>query len=416
MRITDRIKHAWNAFTESDKYLERDFGMSSSRPSHKSFSTYTVSSLVSSVYNKIAIDVSMIKLRHVKVNPDNDDEEKIDSHLNECLSVEANIDQTHIQFMHDVTYSMFDEGVVAVVPVETTISPEKTGGYDIHSLRVGRITQWFPKHVEVDLYDENDGRNKKVILSKSYVAIIENPLYSVVNDQNSTLKRLINKLHQLDDVDALAASRRLDLMVSVPYSIKTNVQRKMAEDRIRDIENQLLKSSNGIAYIDGAEKIHQLNRPINSQLPETVETLTKEFYNQLGLTDNIFSGTAKEEELRTYYTRSIDPIVENIIAELNRKFLTKTARTRGHKITFYRDMFKMIPIESLANLGDSFRRNYIATSNEIRKIVGFKPSDDPRADELFNPNIADNKQNPNPKVPIPRRDLEEEDEEIKDGD
>ena len=395
MKIKDRITHAWNAFTNKDDGLRNDRGRSSSRPTHRNTDIrYKTSSYVASIYNRIAMDVSTTNFRHVKVNIDNGDQETMTSSFNNCLTVEANIDQTHIQFIQDIVYSMFDEGVVAVVPVETTISPELSGGYDINSLRTGRIVNWFPRHVEVDLYNDSTGQNERIFLEKKNVAIIENPLYAVVNDENSTLKRLIRKLSQLDDIDALAASSRLDLMISVPYGIKTETQRQMAERRIQDIEIQLANGRNGIAYIDGTEKIQQLNRPINSQLPETIENLTQEFYNQLGLTRSIFEGTAKEEELRTYYSRTIDPIIDNIVAEFNRKFITKTARTQGQKVSYYRDMFKMLPVDVVSTLGDTLRRNYIATSNEIRKIVGFKPSNDPRADELFNPNIADDKQQP----------------------
>lgn len=394
MKIKDRLIHAWNAFTTDNYSRPYDYGRSSSRPTHKSSFNFNTTSYVSSIYNRIAMDVSTTQFKHVKVDPDNEDEEVIKSRFNDCLTVEANIDQTHIQFIQDVVYSMFDEGVVAVVPVETSMSPSKTGGYDIHSLRVGRVVNWFPRHVEVELYNDEIGQNARVFLEKKFVAIIENPLFAIVNDENSTLKRLIRKLTQLDDIDALAASSRLDLMISVPYGIKTDLQREAAEKRIKDIEYQLASGRNGIAYIDGTEKMMQLNRPVNSQLPETIANLTQEFYNQLGLTRSIFDGTAKEEELRTYYTRTIDPIIDNIIAEFNRKFITKTARTQGQKIAYYRDMFKMLPVDVISTLGDTLRRNYIASSNEIRKIVGFKPSNDPRADELFNPNIADDKQDP----------------------
>lgn len=393
MKIKDRILHAWNAFTNGQPSMRFDYGASSSSPTYRSYTKFNRASYVSAIYNRIAMDVSTTNFRHVKVNPENDDEETYRSGFNDCLTVEANIDQTHIQFIQDVVYSMFDEGVVAVVPVETTISPLKTGGYDINSMRTGRITNWFPRHVEVDLYNDETGQNERIVLEKKNVAIIENPLYSVVNHENSTLKRLIRKLTQLDNIDELAASSRLDLLVSVPFGIKTDTQREMAERRIRDIERQLANGRNGIAYIDGTEKATQLNRPVNSQLPETIENLQQEFYNQLGLTRSIFEGTASEEELRTYYTRTIDPIIDNIVAELNRKFLTKTARTQGHKVAYNRDMFKMLPVDVVSTLGDTLRRNYIATSNEIRKIVGLRPSNDPRADELFNPNIADDKQN-----------------------
>jgi hypothetical protein len=353
------------------------------------------------------MDVSMTGFKHVKINPDNEDVINMDTSFNNCLNVEANIDQTHIQFIQDLVYSMFDEGVVAVVPVETTLNPELTGSYDINSLRVGKIVSWFPKHVTIRLYNQDTGQNEDITLEKKFVAIIENPLYAVVNDENSTLKRLIRKLNQLDDIDAIAASQRLDVLISVPYSIKTETQRQLAEKRIKDIEAQLATGRNGIAYIDGTEKAMQLNRPVNPQLPETIERLTQQFYNQLGLTKNIFDGTASEEQLKVYYSRTIDPVVENIIAEFKRKFLTKTARTQGQTIVAYRDMFKTVTAEALGTLGDQFRRNSIASANEIRKWAGLKPSNDPRADELFNPNIADNNQNPSLGMTQPSNGTEE---------
>lgn len=392
MKVKNRIKHAWNAFISNDQLLNYNRGPSSSRPGHRHVTFFNTSSYVSSIYNRIAMDVSMTGFKHVKINPDNQDVKDMPSGLNECLTVEANIDQTHIQLIHDLVYSMFDEGVVAVVPVDTDLNPETTGGYDILSLRVGKIVNWFPRHVEVNLYNDKTGQNDRIIIEKKNCAIIENPLYAVVNDENSTLKRLIRKLNQLDDIDAIAASQRLDLLITVPYGIKTDVQREMAEKRIADIEAQLATGRNGIAYIDSTEKAMQLNRPVNPQLPETIKNLTTQFYNQLGLTENIFNGTASEGELRIYYSRTIDPIVDNIVAELKRKFITKTARTQGQTIVAYRDMFKTMTVEAAANIGDAFRRNYIASSNEIRRWVGMRPSDDPRADELFNPNIADDKQ------------------------
>lgn len=402
MKITDRIKHAWNAFNNNQTQSYVRYGSSSSRPSHRRSTLINSTSYVASIYNRIAMDVAVTVFKHVKIDPKNEDTSDMDSGLNTCLTVEANIDQTHIQFIHDLVYSMFDEGVVAVVPVETSVNPKLTGSYDIHSLRVGKIVSWFPKAVEVDLYNEEIGQNERIIIEKKHVAIIENPLYSVINDENSTLKRLIRKLNQLDNIDAQAASDRLDLLISVPYGIKTDAQKQMAEKRIADIEAQLASGKNGIAYIDATEKATQLNRPINSQLPETIDKLERRFYNQLGLTENIFNGTANESELRTYYSRTIDPIIDYIVAEFKRKFLTKTARTQGQTIVAYRDMFKTVTVETLSNIGDSFRRNYIATSNEIRKWAGLKPSNDPRADELFNPNIADDKQNiKNPAIPKP---------------
>jgi HK97 family phage portal protein len=390
MRMTDRIKHAWNAFTDKQAFTY-DYGYSSSRPTHKQTTFFPTSSYVSSIYNRIAMDVSMTSFKHVKINPTNEDVTDMNTGLNDCLTLEANIDQTHIQFIQDLVYSMFDEGVVAVVPVDTTISPKLSGAYDINSMRVGKVVNWFPKHVTVKLYNESTGQPEDITIEKKNVAIIENPLYAVVNDSNSTLKRLTRKLNLLDNEDDVG---RLDLIVSVPYGIKTETQRALAEKRIADIEAQLSTGRHGIGYIDGTEKVMQLNRPVNSQLPEQINSLTQQFYNQLGLTQNVFNGTASEGELRVYYSRTIDPIVDNIVAEFNRKFLTKTARTQGQAITTYRDFFKIVPIEQIANLGDAFRRNSIASSNELRRLIGLRPSNDPLADKLFNPNIADKNQNP----------------------
>lgn len=390
MKMRDRITHAWNAFTAKPASTF-NYGYSSSRPMYKQTFFFNTSSYVSSIYNRIAMDVSMTQFKHIKVNSDNGDWSDMNTGLNDCLTLEANVDQTHIQFIQDLVYSMFDEGVVAVVPVDTTISPSLSGAFDINSVRVGKIVSWYPKHVEVNLYNENTGQSERVVVEKRNTAIIENPLYAVVNDDNSTLKRLVRKLNLLDNEEDAG---RLDLVVSVPYGIKTETQRQLAEKRIADIEAQLMTGRHGIAYIDGTEKVMQLNRPVNSQLPETINQLTQQFYNQLGLTQNIFNGTASESELRIYYSRTIDPIVENIIAEFNRKFLTKTARTQGQTIKAYRDFFKIVPIEQIAQLGDTFRRNQIATSNELRGFIGLRPSNDPDADKLSNPNIAGKNQLP----------------------
>lgn len=400
MKITDRIQHAWNAF-KYDYLGPIDRGVSSWNPNFKTINSYNSSSFVASIYNRIAIDASMATLRHVKIDKKTEDETLIDSGLNYCLNTEANIDQSSIQFKHDVVYSMFDEGVVAVVPVDTTINPLKSESYNINTLRVGKIVQWYPKHVTVRLYNEETGQNEDITLAKSIVAIIENPLYAILNGENSTLKRLVRKINELDLEDALSSSGRLDLIIQVPYGIKTQLQKDMANERINMIEAQLASGKHGISYIDQTEKVTQLNRPINTQLPETIERLTKQLYNQLGLTENIFNGTASEEELRFYYSRTIDPILENIVAEFRRKFLTKTARTQGHDIQYYRDMFKFVTIEMVSTLTDTVRRNSVLTSNEVRKILRMRPSNDPRADELFNPNIADKNQNiqPSPEKP-----------------
>lgn len=405
MGIKDRIKHAWNAFLRDDHY-RKDNGPSSSIPNHKTINVVN-KSIAATIFNRIAIDVSMTKFKHVKVNPENEDETVLKTGLNECLTVEANIDQNAVQFLHDIVYSMFDEGVVAVVPVDTTLNPELSGSYDINSLRVGKVVNWFPQKVEVLLYNELSGQNERIILEKRNVAIIENPLYAIVNGSNSTLKRLIRKLGQMDNLDDNMDTGRLDLLISVPYAIKTTAQQKMADDRIKNIEKQLASGRNGIAYIDATEKAMQLNRPVNDQLKESVRELKVELYNQLGLTENIFNGTASESELRTYYTRTIDPILESITSEFIRKFITKTGRTQGQTILYYRDMFKMVSVEHIAALSDTLRRNSIASANEIRRLIGLKASNDPRADELFNPNMADDKQDGNVKFPKPKTKDEE---------
>ena len=396
MKLKDRIQHAWNTFTNPQIESYMSLGPSSWTPQYTKSTSYGSESFVSAIYNRIAIDVSMARIRHVKVDPKTEDVTVMKTGLNECLTNEANIDQTGIQFMHDLVYSMFDEGVIAVVPVDTTISPRVSGGYDINSLRVGKVVQWYPKHVRINLYNEATGQNEDVTLEKSVVAIIENPLYAVMNAPNSTLKRLITKINQLDEIDAASVSGRMNMIIHVPYSIKTQLQKDMAAERIKEIEHNLSVGKHGITYMDATEKVTPLNRSIETTLPDTIDRLMKQFYNQLGLTQAIFDGSANEEQLRVYYSRTIDPIVECIVAEFRRKFLTKTGRTQGQDIEYYRDMFKFVTVEMLSGLGDTVRRNSILTSNEFRKIIGIKPSSDPRADELFNPNIADKNQNTQP--------------------
>ena len=396
MKLKDRIQHAWNTFTNPQIESYMSLGPSSWTPQYTKSTSYGSESFVSAIYNRIAIDVSMARIRHVKVDPKTEDVTVMKTGLNECLTNEANIDQTGIQFMHDLVYSMFDEGVIAVVPVDTTISPRVSGGYDINSLRVGKVVQWYPKHVRINLYNEATGQNEDVTLEKSVVAIIETPLYAVMNAPNSTLKRLITKINQLDEIDAASVSGRMNMIIHVPYSIKTQLQKDMAAERIKEIEHNLSVGKHGITYMDATEKVTPLNRSIETTLPDTIDRLMKQFYNQLGLTQAIFDGSANEEQLRVYYSRTIDPIVECIVAEFRRKFLTKTGRTQGQDIEYYRDMFKFVTVEMLSGLGDTVRRNSILTSNEFRKIIGIKPSSDPRADELFNPNIADKNQNIQP--------------------
>lgn len=394
MKLIDRFQHAWNAFTggQTQQQLRSDFGTGSSSPGYKTVRRYSDSSFASAIFNRIALDASMTSIQHVKINKKNEDVTPVDSTLHNCLNVEANIDQTSIAFMHDLVYSMFDEGCVAVVPVDTDIDPSITGGYAIETLRVGRITQWYPKHVTVKLYNEATNNAEEVTVLKKTTAIIENPLYAVTNGPNATLSRLLRKMALLDANDEEAASGRLDMFIQLPYAVKSDLQKAQAEERIQRIEDQLKKGKRGISYTDATEKIHQLNRPVVSTLLDDIQELNRQFYNQLGLTENVINGTASESEMRTYYTRTIDPIIENIIAEFRRKFLTKTARSQGHTLQAYRDPFKLVPVEQIIELGDTFRRNEIASSNEVRKLVGFKPSSEPRADMLYNPNIADTKQ------------------------
>lgn len=397
MKLTDRIQHAWNAFTGKEtqaENFESSFGASGGRPGHRKRNSFTTSTLVAPIFNRIAIDVATTTFTHVKVGVKNKKayRDTIESGMQYCLNTEANVDQSSKAFIQDLVYSMFDEGVVAVVPVETSISPMKTGGYDIHSLRVGKILEWYPKHVRVELYNEDTGNHEELYLDKAMVGIIENPLSPVTNSENSVLKRLLRKISELDNMDDLISSGRLDLLIQLPYAMKTDAQRKGARERLKNIEQQLKENVHGMAYIDGTEKVTQLNRPVNDQLPENVEKLTQDLYNQLGLTQAIFDGTADEAQVRLYYSRTIDPIIDYIIEEFNRKFLTKTARTQGHEFQAHRDMFKFVSIGALADMSDKFKRNAIMTTNEIRSTMKMAPHPDDRADELYNPNMPDQDQ------------------------
>lgn len=390
MGIKNRLSHAWNAFRLNDedkKYV--DYGTGSSRPNHTNGKRkWSSSSLSKTVFNRIATDCSMVSLNHVKISKDGLSQENVKSGLERCLTVEANKDQNYRDFLHDLVYSMLDEGVVAVVPTETTLNPTMTGGYDVSVLRVGRITQWFPQHVRVNLYNEKRGIDEEVTLEKKLVAIIENPFYAVVNDENATLKRLIRKLELLDRRDEDIASGKFNMLIQLPYVIKGQMKREQAEERIAALEAQLSNSKYGVAYTDGTEKVTQLSRPIENDLADQIKYLQEQFYNQIGATENIFNGTAGEVETRAYYNRTIDPIIATIIAEFRRKWLTDTARTQGQEIVSHRDPFTLVPVEQLANIADTFTRNAILTSNEVRKIVGFGPSSDPLANELSNKNIA----------------------------
>ena len=390
MGIRDRLTHAWNAFkgTGSRDYNPWDIGAGSSVPQHRTITPrINASSYAATLFNRIAVDAAQVDIRHVKISQDNQNEYKMDSKIQYVLNTEANIDQSNREFLHDIVYSMFSEGVVAVVPVDTTVNP-KTGSYDIVTMRTGRITQWFPQHVRVELYNDRTGLKEEVTLDKRQVAIIENPLYAIINGNNSTLKRLTSKLALLDQQDELEASGKLDLIIQLPYIVKGKVRRDEADERIKSIKEQLINNKYGIAYVDAAEKITQLNRSVTSNLLDEVKYLTTELYNQLGLTENVFNGTASEGEMRNYYSRSIDPILSRITSEFKRKFLTKTAITQGQTFVSHRDPFTLVPIDQVAEIADKFKRNEILTSNEIRPILGFGPSSDPKADDITNPNIA----------------------------
>lgn len=388
--LRERLKHAWNAFANRDPTEEyKPLGVSYyESPNHRtSFYFGHDKSIVTSIYNQIAIDVAAIDIRHVRLDNNECYLETIHSKFNNCLAVEANKDQNGRAFIQDLVESLCEEGVVAVVPVDTTVNPNVNDSFDIESMRVGKITQWYPDDVKVKVYNDRSGRDEEIIMKKTAVAIIENPRYSVMNEPNSTLKRLARKINLLDSVDEQQGSNKLDMIVQLPYIIKTEARRQQAEKRRKDIELQLASSEYGIAYTDGTEKITQLNRAIESNLQEHVDKLTEQVYSQLGLTPEVFNGTADEKTMLNYYNRTIEPILSAITLEFKRKFLTKTARTQGQSVEFYRDPFKLVPVSQLAEIADKFTRNAIVTSNEFRGVIGFKPSDDPMADELINNNL-----------------------------
>ena len=399
MDIGSRLKHAWNAFMNRDP-TEVDYDIGPAyyyRPDRPRLTRGNERSIVTAVYNRIALDVSDIDIRHVRLDPDGRYIEDIDSGLNNCLTVEANIDQTGKAFIQDVVMSMLDEGCVAIVPVDTTLNPKVTGSYDINSMRTGKIVQWYPQHVKVNLYNDKTGRKEEVTLPKSMVAIVENPLYAVMNEPNSTLQRLIRKLNLLDYVDEQTGAGKLDLIIQLPYVIKSNARRQQAEDRRADIERQLKDSKYGIAYTDGTERITQLNRPVENNLMKQIEYLTSMLYSQLGINQAVLDGTADEKTMLNYTNRSIGPIISAIVDEMKRKFLTKTARSQMQSIRYFKDPFKLVPVNEIAEISDKLTRNEIASSNEIRQIIGWKPSQDPAADELRNKNL--NQQSPDMMAP-----------------
>ena len=390
MGIRDRLQHAWNAFVYNDNnYVDPQNlgGLSTFKPDRVHFSRGVERSIVTSVYNRLALDVSSIAIKHVRLDENGRFKEEVDSGLQNCLNVEANIDQTGRAFLQDVVMSMLDEGCVAIVPVDTTIDPAKSGSYEINTMRTGKILEWYPAHVRIRVYNDKKGIHEEVVLPKSAVAIIENPLYAVINEPNSTMQRLIRKLNLLDVVDEQTSSGKLDLIIQLPYVIKTDARRKQAEERRKDIEMQLSGSKYGIAYTDGTERITQLNRPAENNLMKQVEYLTGMLYSQLGLTQSIMDGSADDKTMLNYYNRTVEPILAAITDEIKRKFLTKTARAQKQTVMYFRDPFKLTPVVDLAEIADKFTRNEIMTSNEIRQIVGMKPAKDPSADELRNKNL-----------------------------
>ena len=385
------IKHAWGLFTNTNNKNPTFNPVGSSytiSPTRPRFSRGNERTVVTSVYNRIAIDASSIEIKHVILDDEGRFKETKKTRLNNCLTTEANIDQTSRAFMLDVVISLLDEGCVAVVPVKTTINPDNTESYDIEELRTGRIVEWFPKHVMVRLYNDETGMYQDVTLPKSQVAIIENPLYTIMNEPNSTMQRLIHKLSLLDIIDEESSSGKMDLIIQLPYIIKNETKRSQAEERRKQIEDQLRGSRYGVAYIDGTEKVTQLNRSVENNILKQVEYLTNLLYSQLGLTQTIMDGTADENTMNNYYNRTVEPVVSAIVDEFHRKFLTKTARTQGQAIMFFRDPFKLMSVTSIADTADKFTRNELLSSNEFRQIIGRKPSTDPKADMLLNKNIS----------------------------
>lgn len=392
MEITvgSRLKHAWNAFMNRDptRYYG-DIGMGYSyRPDRVRFSRGNERSIVTSVYNRIAIDAAAINIQHVRLDENSRFLETIKSGLNHCLTVEANVDQSGRGFIQDIVMSMLDEGCVAVLPIDTDDDPDVTGSYKIETMRTGKILDWYPEHIRVRVYNDRTGQKEDIIVPKSTVAIIENPLYAVINEPNSTMQRLIRKLNLLDVIDEQSGSGKLDLIIQLPYVIKTEARRKQAENRRKDIEMQLAGSKYGIAYTDGTERITQLNRAVDNNLMSQIEYLTNMLYSQLGITQSILDGTADEKTMLNYYNRTIEPIVSAIVDEMKRKFLTKTARSQFQSICTFRDPFKLVPVSEIAEIADKMTRNEIMTSNEIRQVIGMKPSNDPKADELRNKNLS----------------------------
>lgn len=392
MTLGSRLKHAWNAFMNRAPTVNHYYGGNSYRPGSRRYGRGADRSIITSIYNRIAMDAAAIKIRHVRLDENERFVDEIDSGLNQCLAMEANVDQSGRAFIQDAVLSMLDEGCVALAPIDTDDEPVITGAYDILTMRTGRILDWFPQYVRMNIYNDRTGEREDLIMPKREVAIIENPFYAVMNEPNSTLQRLIRKLNLLDTVDEQSSSGKLDLIIQLPYVIKSEARRKQAEQRRKDIEDQLSGSKYGIAYTDGTERVVQLNRPVENNLMSQIEYLTSMLFSQLGITQSILDGTADDKTMLNYYSRTIEPIVAAIADETKRKFLTKTARSQGQSIEFFRDPFKLVPVNDIAEIADKFTRNEIMTSNELRQIVGMKPSKDPKADELRNSNLSEPKE------------------------
>lgn len=394
LNFTTRLKNAWNAFTNNrdPTYRAADLGYSYGyRPDRPRFSRGNERSIVTALFNRIALDVAAISIQHVQLDENGRFTDVVKSGLNNCLNLEANIDQTGRAFIQDVVMSMLDEGCVALVPVDTSVNPLNTEAFDILTMRTGRIKEWYPRYVRVEVYNDRVGKKEEVMLPKTKVAIIENPLYAVVNEPNSTLQRLIRKLNILDAIDEQSGAGKLDMIIQLPYTVRSESRRQQAEAKRKDLENQLNGSKYGIGYIDAAERITQLNRPVENNLMKQIEYLTSMLYSQLGMTQAVLDGTADEKTMLNYNTRAIEPIVSAIVDEMKRKFLSKTARSQNKSIAFFRDPFKLVPVGELAEISDKLTRNEIATSNEMRQVIGWKPSKDPKADQLVNSNINQTK-------------------------
>lgn len=390
MALMDRLKHAWNTFKNKDP-TQGNWNIGPSygyRPDRMRYTRGNERSIVTAVYNRIAMDVAAVNLKHIRLDENDRYKETIDSGLNNCLSVEANLDQTGRAFIQDLVASMLDEGCVAAVPTDADDEPEDSGNFKVYTLRTGKILEWYPRHVKVEVYNEQEGQRQQIIIPKSTVPLIENPMYSVMNEPNSIYQRLVRKLTLLDVVDEQISSGKLDLIIQLPYTIKTEARREQAEKRRRDVEKQLSEGKYGIAYTDGTERITQLNRPVENNLMKQIEYLTSMFFSQLGITQSILDGTADEKTMLNYYNRTIEPILSAIADEMKRKFLTPTARSQKQTIAYFRDPFKLVPVNDIAEIADKFTRNEIMTSNEIRQVIGMKPSSDPNADVLRNKNLS----------------------------